>query len=195
MLKPCHRPLCSALTSILLALPPTRRCVSMSRVTRALLIMNAVNHTPAPTCRTTFFICRCPQGSSACIGDLHGLLSARQLSRSTSQLSTSQTSTAGLAEGASLIPMAGWFPQGLINPQNGAPLPHPLLAKRPGLADHHQITSQSRATAPIRPAATQRGPLLSLGQLRQSHPVSAISGSGSHFAAAGASLPTAALAG
>lgn len=122
MLKPCHRPLCSALTSILLAPPPTRRCVSMNRVTRALLIMNAVNYT-CSSMSDNIFICRCPQGSSACIGDLHGLLSARQLSRSTSQLSTSQTSTAGMAEGASLIPMAGWFPQGLINPQNGAPSP------------------------------------------------------------------------
>lgn len=43
------------------------------------------------------------------------------------------------------------------------------------------MPSQSHATAPIRPAVTLLGPLFLLGQLRQSHPVSAISGPGSHL--------------
>lgn len=61
-------------------------------------------------------------------------------------------------------------------PKMGAPsLTHFSRSARDWL-----ITSQSHATAPIRPAATQLGPLLSLGQLRQSHPVSAIFGPGSH---------------
>lgn len=120
-------------------------------------------------------------------GDLHGLPSARQLSRSVSQLSTSQASTAGRAGGR----RAAWLnvhlsSQWLVGPLRVSSVPkmgaltHPLLPKRPGLADHRPTPSQSHATAPIRPAATQMGPLLLLGQLRQSHPVSAIFGSGSH---------------
>ncbi|POS72128.1 hypothetical protein DHEL01_v209473 [Diaporthe helianthi] len=69
-----------------------------------------------------------------------------------------------------------------IRPQKRSPTLHtrPLLTKRPGLADLDWTSSQSHATAPTRPAATLLGPLFLLGQLRQSHPIAAISGSGSH---------------
>lgn len=131
-------------------------------------------------------------------GDLHGSPSARQLSRSVSRLSTSQTCTAGRGRAglgrrwsgapawlkcASLIPMAGWFPGSLVpsgshqSPQNGGPSHSPTSSRS---ARDWLMTSQSDATAPVRSAATQVGPLLSLGQLRQSHPISAISGPGSH---------------
>lgn len=78
---------------------------------------------------------------------------------------------------ASLIPMAGWF-AGSLRVSSEAPKWGPAHFSRS--ARDWLITSQSDATAPIRSAATQVGPLLSLGQLRQSHPVSAISGPGSH---------------
>lgn len=124
-------------------------------------------------------------------GDLHGLHSARQLSRPVSQLPASQSlhrgrngrrssstqTCAGMAE-MCVSHLNGWlvYSGSHQSPKMGAP----SLTHSSRSAQDWLMTSQSHATAPTRPAATQVGPLLSLGQLRQSHPVSAISGPGSH---------------
>ena len=93
---------------------------------------------------------------------------------------------AGMAEMCVSRPngwLVPWFAGSLVpsgshqSPQNGGPLSLTHFSRS---ARDWLITSQSDATALIRSAATQVGPLLSLGQLRQSHPVCAISGPGSH---------------
>lgn len=146
-----------------------------------------------------------PQTLKCLHGDLHGLPSARQLSRSVSQLSqlsTSQASTAGRAGGAvqaarsmagcaSLIPMVGWSPQGLISPQNGGPITHPLLPKRPGLADHQPIPCDSAHP----PGGYTAGPASLIGPAAPIPPGICDFWPWVTLAAAGASLTKAALAG
>lgn len=128
----CHRPLCLALTTTLLApLPPAYQSLRIDepRFGR----VNAATHAGAPT-HPVFFVAPLLSTLKCLHGDLHGFCSARQLSRSVFQLSTSQTSTAGRAGGRSsspqhgrkgtpLISMAGRFPRGLISTQKWGPTP------------------------------------------------------------------------
>lgn len=143
-------------------------------------------------------------------GDLHGSPSARQLSRSVSRLSTSQTCTPGRGRAglgrrwsgapawlkcASLIPMAGWFP-GSLRVSSESPKWGPLslthsLAKRPGLADDQPIRCDS-----ARPLGGYTGgPASLIGSAAPIPPDICDFWPWVTLAAAGASLPTAALAG
>lgn len=185
-----HRRLCLALTSKFhvagsCSSYQTLRVVG-PRVEQMLLIMNA----GVPTYATTVF--RCTAIPNAQVLAWRSARAAFRSPALTFCVPTFHLSSLHSWQGRGPArSMAAWLnvhlsSQWLVGPLRVSSVPkmgaltHPLLPKRPGLADHRPTPSQSHATAPIRPAATQMGPLLLLGQLRQSHPVSAIFGSGSH---------------
>jgi len=154
--------------------------------------MQALLHVQA----SVFTVPLCSTRRTKCLhGDLHGSPSARQLSHSMFQISKFQhpqlagQSSQGRAEAGgvraarSMAVMAHSHPNGWGGSLRVSSIPKrmaPSLTHFSRSARDWLVLSQSHATAPIRPAVTLLGPLFLLGQLRQSHPVSVISGPGSH---------------
>lgn len=173
--------------------------------------MNAVNHAGAPTCTAAVFIAP----TAFLNAEVLAWRSARVASRSpalTFSVPTFHLPNLHIWRGpggigrrwsgaqawlkcASLIPMAGWFAGSLRvsseAPKWGPALTHPLLAKRPGLADHQPIRCDS--AHPL--GGYTGGPASLIGSAAPIPPGICDFWSWVTLAAAGASLSTAALAG